>query len=108
MKRETGLRSDENAAAVQVAIPAVRRKSLAASGPAAYSAHIDNEHRTRGPTMNNQATTSLRTRIAAFFGAVITSALVLGSTVAGMQPRDDAASSLIALQRAAANATSVR
>ena len=47
-------------------------------------------------------------RIAAFLGAVITSAVVLGSTVAGMQPREDASASLVALQRATSNATAVR
>jgi len=34
--------------------------------------------------------------------------MVLGSTVAGMQPRDDANASLLALQRTTINTTAVR
>jgi hypothetical protein len=58
--------------------------------------------------MNASYTTPRTARIAAFFAAVITSAVVLGSTVAGMQPREDLNASLIALQRAGANSIAVR
>jgi K+/H+ antiporter YhaU regulatory subunit KhtT len=58
--------------------------------------------------MNASYTTPAITRLAAFLAAVLTSAVVLGSTVAGMQPREDAGASLIALQRAATNTTAVR
>jgi hypothetical protein len=44
-------------------------------------------------------TASVKARVAAFIGAVLTSTVVLGSTVAGMQPRDEAGGQpLIALQ----------
>ena len=39
--------------------------------------------------MNATYTTSLQTRLVAFAVALLTSAVVLGGTVAGMQPRDD-------------------
>ena len=58
--------------------------------------------------MNANYTTTATARIAAFLGAVLTSALVLGSTVAGMQPRDDANANLLALQRTTVNTTAVR
>jgi hypothetical protein len=58
--------------------------------------------------MNANYTTPATTRIAAFLAAVITSAVVLGSTVAGMQPHEDANSSLLALQRTSASTTAVR
>jgi hypothetical protein len=58
--------------------------------------------------MNANYTTPAATRIAALLGAVITSAIVLGSTVAGMQPRDDSGAHLFALQRATANTSAVR
>ena len=58
--------------------------------------------------MNAIYTTPAAARIVAFVGAVITSAVVLGSTVAGMQPRSDLDVTLIALQRATANATATR
>jgi len=51
--------------------------------------------------------TPVKSRVAAFVGAVITSALVLGSTVAGMQPKDGAVH-LAALERAAASTTLTR
>jgi hypothetical protein len=56
--------------------------------------------------MNANFTTSLPTRLTAFAVAVLTSAVVLGSTLAGMQPRDDAANpQLIALDRITIRAT---
>ena len=57
--------------------------------------------------MNASYSTPVKARVAAFVGAVITSALVLGSTVAGMQPKDEAVH-LMALERAAASATVTR
>jgi hypothetical protein len=51
--------------------------------------------------------TPVKARVAAFVGAVLTSALVLGSTVAGLQPKDEAVH-LMALERAAASATVTR
>lgn len=58
--------------------------------------------------MNANYTTPATARIAAFLGAVLTSVLVLGSTVAGMQPRDDASANLLALQRTTVNTSAVR
>jgi hypothetical protein len=58
--------------------------------------------------MNASYTTPATARIAAFVAAFLTSVVVLGSTVVGMQPHDDASASLVALQRATVNATAVR
>jgi hypothetical protein len=58
--------------------------------------------------MNANYTTPATARIAAFVGAVIASVIVLGSTVAGMQPHDDANARLLAFQRATATTTAVR
>ena len=54
--------------------------------------------------MNANYSTSVQARVAAFVGAVLTSAVVLGSTVAGMQPKDEALH-LMALERAHATVT---
>lgn len=58
--------------------------------------------------MNAHYATPATARVVAFFAAAITSAVVLGSTVAGMQPREDLNASLIAQQRTAATSTTVR
>jgi hypothetical protein len=58
--------------------------------------------------MNATYTKPVRARIVAFIGAVITSAVVLGSTVAGMQPRTDLDASLVALHRAVSSASATR
>jgi len=56
--------------------------------------------------MNANYSTSLQARLTAFAVAVLTSGVVLGSTVAGMQPRDEAANpQLIALERITIRAT---
>lgn len=55
--------------------------------------------------MNANYTTSLQARFAAFAVALVTSAVVLGSTVAGMQPRSDDASQVVALERVTITAT---
>jgi hypothetical protein len=57
--------------------------------------------------MNANYTTSVQARVAAFVGAVLTSAVVLGSTVAGLQPKDEALH-LMALERAQATASVTR
>ena len=49
--------------------------------------------------MNATYTASVSTRITALVVAVLTSAVVLGSTVAGMQPRGEAGMQVIALER---------
>ena len=51
---------------------------------------------------------SLSTRLAALAVAVCTSSVVLGATVAGMQPHDESASTqVIALERVTVRATPV-
>jgi len=58
--------------------------------------------------MNATYTPSLQTRLTAFAVALLTSAVVLGSTVAGMQPHDESASmQLVKLDRVTVRATSV-
>jgi uncharacterized membrane protein len=57
--------------------------------------------------MNAHYSTPAKARVAAFVAAVLTSVLVLGSTVAGMQPKDEALH-LMALERAHGSATVTR
>jgi hypothetical protein len=57
--------------------------------------------------MNATYTTPVKARVAAFVGAVLTSAVVLGATVAGMQPKDEALH-LVAFERAVQSATVAR
>jgi len=95
---------DETGFAVHAAICAAGRKSLESPARDAYSAPIDNapasrKDRTMNATLNATSTASISTRITALVVAVLTSAVVLGSTVAGMQPRDDAGMQVIALER---------
>ena len=47
----------------------------------------------------NATTPSLSVRLAAFAGAILTSAVVLGSTVSGLQPHDEAGGQVVALER---------
>jgi hypothetical protein len=55
--------------------------------------------------MNATYTTSLQTRLVAFAVALLTSALVIGSTVAGMQPHEDTSLNVVALERVTITAT---
>ena len=97
---------DESAVAVHAAISAARRKSLEMPLHGAYSAAIDTHTEARKDhTMNATYTTSFLTRATAFVVAALTSAVVLGSTVAGMQPHDDAGLQTIALERVTITAT---
>jgi hypothetical protein len=43
--------------------------------------------------------TPVSVRLAAFAVAVLASAVVLGSTVAGLQPKDDAGMNVVAMER---------
>ncbi len=54
--------------------------------------------------MNATYTTSVSARLAAFAAALLTSAVVLGATLAGMQPHEDA-SAVVALERVTVTAT---
>jgi hypothetical protein len=58
--------------------------------------------------MNARFAAPARTRIAAFAAAVLTSAVVLGATVLGMQPGSPSADAqVIALERVVVTATAV-
>ena len=50
-------------------------------------------------------TTSVSVRLAAFASALLTSAVVLGATVAGLQPHNEAATQVVALERVTVTAT---
>jgi hypothetical protein len=101
-----GAGRDESAIAVHAANRAADRKSLESRVRDTYSAAIDNAGpHERTDTMNATYTTSVATKLAAFAVAVVTSAVVLGSTVAGMQPRDEAGMNVIALERVTITAT---
>ena len=50
-------------------------------------------------------TVSVAAKLAAFAAAFVTSAIVLGSTVAGMQPRTDGSQNVVALERVTVTAT---
>lgn len=52
-------------------------------------------------------TVSVAAKLAAFAVAVIASAVVLGSTVAGMQPREDAYRNVATLERVTITATRI-
>jgi hypothetical protein len=58
-------------------------------------------------TMYATDTVSVAAKLAAFAVAVIASAVVLGSTVAGMQPREDANQNLASLERVTITATRI-
>ena len=55
--------------------------------------------------MNANYSTPARVKLSAFIGAVVASVVILGSTVAGMQPRSDDASQVVALERITITAT---
>ena len=55
--------------------------------------------------MNANYSASLSARFAAFAAAALTSAVVLGSTMAGMQPDEDTSTPVVALERVTVTAT---
>jgi hypothetical protein len=55
--------------------------------------------------MNAHYTTSLSARLAAFAAALLTSAVVLGSTVAGLQSHEEASAPVVAMERVTVTAT---
>lgn len=57
--------------------------------------------------MNSLKTLTSASRLAAFAMAVVTSAVVLGSTVAGMRPAADSSLQVVALERITVTAPSV-
>jgi hypothetical protein len=106
---ETRLARDETGFAVQSAICAIRRNSLAPSRAAAYSSLIAAQQPTRKDrTMNATFTAPIKTRIAAFVAAILTSTVVLGATVLGMQPDGQGADlQVVALERVVVTAPAV-
>jgi hypothetical protein len=103
-------RRDETARAVHSADRAVRRKPLAARAAAAYIAFIAATNPEREEPTMNALTAPNRTRIAALAAAVLTSTVVLGATVLGMQSASTAAAAdlqVAAQQRGAATAPAV-
>jgi hypothetical protein len=93
--------------AVRAAIRAIHRKSLAARRAGPYSAFIAATNpNAKDPTMN-AFTAPIATRIAAFAAAVLTSTVVLGATVFGMQPDDSASLQVVALERVVITAASI-
>lgn len=107
MNGKSALIRDETGYAAHAAISATGRKSLAPRLAGPYSAFIDTEHRTerKDRTMNATYTTSLQTRLVAFAVAALTSAVVLGSTVAGLTPDEPSNTPVIALERVTITAT---
>jgi hypothetical protein len=97
---------DETAFAAHAAIPAVHRKSLAASEAAPYSSvQRSTTNRRKDRTMK---TTSTQVRVLSFLAAVLMSASVLGATVTGMQASAKVDSpQVVVLDRATVSATSV-
>ena len=62
--------------------------------------------------MNANYSAPARVKLSAFIGAVVASVVILGSTVAGMQPTDEFNGHLVAMERvvitAASSATATR
>jgi hypothetical protein len=107
MNGENGLCCDETGPAVRAAIRAIRRKSLAAGRADPYSASIAATNpNAKDPTMN-AITAPIATRFAAFAAAFLTSTVVLGATVLGMQPEQDASLQVVALERVVVTAPSI-
>jgi len=100
---------DETGFAVQSAIRAFRRNSLARRSAGAYSSLIaaTNPER-KDRTMNANFTAPTATRIAAFAAAILTSTVVLGATVLGMQSGAQSADlQVVALDRVVVTAPAV-
>jgi hypothetical protein len=55
--------------------------------------------------MNALSTASVAARLAAFAAALLTSAVVLGATLAGMQPHEESNLPVVALERVTITAT---
>jgi hypothetical protein len=106
MNRGTARGGDETAFAVHSANSADCRKSLETPVAAAYSPLIDNALApAKDHTMYATDTVSVATKLTAFVVALVANVIVLGSTVAGMQPREDASQNVAALERVTVTAT---
>jgi hypothetical protein len=106
---ENASQRDEFAHAVHAAIRAIRRMSLAPAGADAYSGLIaaTNPER-KDRAMNASFAAPTPTRIAAFAAAILTSTVVLGATVLGMQSAGPGADhQVVALERVVISAPAV-
>jgi len=107
MDGRAGVRGDETGPAVRAAFPAIHRKSLAVRWAGPYIAFIAATNpNAKDPTMN-AITAPIATRIAAFAAAMLTSTVVLGATVFGMLPDDNAGMQVLALERVVVTAPSI-
>jgi len=96
-----------NAPAVHAAIPAVRRNRLAMRASAAYSSF----HRSTPINERKDRTmkaTSTQMRLTSLLLAVLTSAIVLGATVTGMQPSAADSHDVVVLEQATVKPTAVQ
>jgi hypothetical protein len=108
MNGENGASRDETGAAVQSAIRALRRKLLAPRRVADYSLPIEATNpRRQDRTMTATFTAPTATRIAALAAAILTSTVVLGTTVLGMQGGRHAELQVVALDRVVVTAPAV-
>ncbi len=57
--------------------------------------------------MNTTFTAPIATRLAAFAAAILASTIVLGATVLGMQPEQDSAMQVVALERVVVTAAAI-
>jgi hypothetical protein len=99
---------DKTGPAIQSAFRAIRRNPLAAPVSDAYSSLIAATNpQPKDPTMNATFTAPIATRLAAFAAAILTSTIVLGATVLGMQPGQDSTLQVVALERVVVTAPAI-
>jgi hypothetical protein len=113
MNGRRALLGDESVFAAHAAKAAVHRKSVARQPAAAYSSVQRSTTNRKDRTMTKLASPAISTistpaRVAAFIGAVLMSATVLGATVSGMQAgAQREAPQVVELERATISATAV-
>jgi hypothetical protein len=107
MNRKRARGSATNAPAVHAAIRAVRRNRLAMRASAAYSSF----HRStliNEPKDRTMKATSTQMRLTSLLLAVLTSATVLGATVAGMQPGAADSPAVVVMEHVTVKPTAVQ
>jgi len=107
MNRRSARGSATSAPAVHAAIPAVRRNRLATRASAAYSSFHCSTLINERKDLNMKAT-STQMRLTSLLLAVLTSATVLGATVAGMQPGSAASHDVVVLEHVTVKPTAVQ
>jgi hypothetical protein len=108
MNGANGRSRDKAGSAIQSAFRAIRRNLLAPPIAGAYSSLIAATNpQPKDPTMNAAFTAPIATRFAAFAAAILASTIVLGATVLGMQPEQDAATQVVALDRVVVTAAAI-